>query len=117
MLTRSGYGVRRARTAAFAQNPRGPPGGGEHWPLAPDVAYGDGMTIQAGCRVEIRDERSGRRDAFTLVEAAHAKPAESLLSVGSPVAVALLGAHPGDVVAVSTPSGTRRVRVLAVTGP
>jgi transcription elongation factor GreA len=48
------------------------------------------------------------------VSAVDADAAQGRLSVESPVAKALLGAHAGDVVEMATPKGTRRLEVIAI---
>lgn len=60
--------------------------------------------------VEIDD----RQERFELVGPAEADPAAGRLSIRSPIGAALLGAEPGTERVVATPSGERRLRILAV---
>ena len=61
--------------------------------------------------VEVIDEATGEAHQWTLVGPAEADRAAGKLSAESPVAKALMGAAPGDVVEVHTPRGARRLRV------
>jgi transcription elongation factor GreA len=73
-----------------------------------------GDEVGFGSRVTVVDETSGRELTYTLVAAVSADPAAGRLSIDSPVGRALTGARAGDVVAVSTPKGDRRLAVKAV---
>jgi len=61
--------------------------------------------------VEVVDEATGEAHQWTFVGAAEADRAAGKLSAESPVAKALLGAAPGEVVEVKAPRGARRLRV------
>jgi transcription elongation factor GreA len=74
---------------------------------------GDGA-VSFGSVVHVRDEGTGRETTYTLVSSAEAASAEGRLSVDSPVARALRGAKAGDVVAVETPRGSRKLRIVSV---
>lgn len=80
------------------------------------VAAGDGAsTVSFGSTVTVRDEERGSEQTFTLAGSAESDVGKGVLSIASPVAKALLGAAPGDVVAVALPSGgERRLRVVSV---
>lgn len=67
------------------------------------------QTVEFGSEVAFTDRNAGREQRFRIVAARQAKPAEGLLSVASPIAVALLGHRIGDVVKVSAPSGLREL--------
>jgi transcription elongation factor GreA len=69
-------------------------------------------TVAFGSRVRLVD--GGRELDYTLVSAVDADAAAGRLSVDSPVAQALLGAHEGDVVELNTPRGTRRLEVVSI---
>ena len=60
---------------------------------------------------EVVDEGTGETHRWTVLGATEADPAAGRLSAESPVAKALLGARPGEVVEVQTPRGARRLRV------
>ena len=73
-----------------------------------------GDVVEFGSRVSVLDETSGREASYTLVAAMNADAANGMLSIDSPVARALTGARPGDVVSVRTPKGTRQLKVTAI---
>jgi transcription elongation factor GreA len=73
-----------------------------------------GDVIDFGSTVEVEDEESGRRSTYTLVSASEASPPEGKIGFDSPVAVALRGHRAGDVAAVATPRGQRRLKVVSV---
>src|SRR3954453_513371 len=62
-----------------------------------------------GMTVQVVDEESGREASYTIVGPTEADLGAGKLSSESPVAQALMGAAPGDVVQVSTPRGARRL--------
>ena len=64
-----------------------------------------------GRTAEIVDEGTGEVHTWTVVGAAEADRAAGKLSDQSPVARALLGHAPGDVVEVQTPKGVRKLRI------
>jgi transcription elongation factor GreA len=67
-----------------------------------------------GSRVTVVDEERGRESVYTLVPATEADAATGKLSFESPVGRALDGVRVGDVVAVPTPKGERRLAVRAI---
>jgi transcription elongation factor GreA len=73
-----------------------------------------GTMVTFGSHVAVVDEDSGKEATYELVAAQEAAPSAGRLSVESPVAVALRGKRAGDVAAVHTPRGTRRLRVVSV---
>src|SRR5512132_219615 len=64
--------------------------------------------VKVGVTVNIKDEKTGDSDKYTIVGSAEANPAEKKLSNESPVGKALLGHKRGDTVDVSLPSGKKR---------
>jgi transcription elongation factor GreA len=71
----------------------------------------DATVVVFGATVNVTDVTSGRTNSYTIVGATEADLKVGRLSAESPVAKALIGAAPGDVVQVSTPSGTRDLKV------
>lgn len=61
---------------------------------------------------EIRDEETGDVHTWTIVGATEADRAQGKLSVESPVAKALLDRAVGETVAVPTPKGVRRLKII-----
>jgi transcription elongation factor GreA len=64
-----------------------------------------------GGTAEVTEAESGAVHTWTIVGPTEANVAEGRLSVESPVASALLGRAPGDVVEVATPRGPRKYRI------
>ncbi len=81
--------------------------------VEPDKAAG---VAGFGSTIHVVDEQTGRAATYTLVGSAEASAAAGRLSTDSPVARALMGARAGQVVAVPTPRGERRLRVDRVGG-
>ena len=75
-------------------------------------ADADAATVQFGATVTIADEETGREQTWTLVGSTEADAKTGKLSAESPMARALMGAGPGDVVEVQAPRGARRMRVV-----
>jgi transcription elongation factor GreA len=71
----------------------------------------DADTVRFGATVQVVDEQTGRASTFTLVGPTEADLKTGRLSAESPMAQALMGAAPGDVVEVAAPSGPRRWRI------
>ncbi len=71
----------------------------------------DATVVVFGATVNVTDVTSGRTNTYTIVGPTEADLKSGKLSAESPVAKALIGAAPGDVVQVSTPSGTRDLKV------
>jgi len=69
-----------------------------------------------GSTVTITDLTSGKEQTWTLVGPTEASIAEGKLSSESPIARALMGAAPGQTVAVETPKGSREIRVEKLGG-
>jgi transcription elongation factor GreA len=71
----------------------------------------DTGTFSFGRTADVVDEETGARQTWTIVGPTEADRDAGKLSAESPVAKALLDHAPGDVVDVSTPRGTRRLRI------
>ena len=63
--------------------------------------------VQVGSVVNVKDEKTGKTQKFTIVGSSEAKPPERL-SNESPVGKALMGHKRNDVVDVALPSGQKR---------
>jgi len=68
-------------------------------------------TFDFGRTAAVTDETTGRTSEWTIVGPTEADLKSGKLSAESPVAKALVGAKPGDVVTVETPRGERSYRV------
>ena len=73
-------------------------------------------TFAFGRTAEVLDEESGNVQVWTIVGPTEADLAKGKLSAESPVAGALLGHAPGDVVEVETPRGARKYRIVKLVG-
>ena len=74
----------------------------------------DASVVTFGTTVAVTDQSSGREATYTIVGPTEADLKLGKLSAESPVAKALTGAVPGDVVEVPTPGGRRKLRVERV---
>jgi len=70
--------------------------------------------VRFGHRVELEDAESGERVTYTLLGEEEADVAKGFISVGSPVARALLGKEVGSCVTVRVPKGTRELEILEI---
>ena len=64
--------------------------------------------VRVGVTVNVKDEKTGDADKYTIVGSAEANPSEKKLSNESPVGKALMGHKRGDTVDVALPNGKRR---------
>jgi transcription elongation factor GreA len=71
-------------------------------------------TFSFGSTAEVLDEGTGDLHTWTIVGPTEADHAKGKLSAESPVAKALMGHAPGEVVEVRTPRGQRRLRVQKI---
>lgn len=69
-----------------------------------------GDTVSFGSKVTV--ERKGRQQIFRIVGVDEADPAHGLISVRSPLAVAVIGARVGDVIEANEPLGEIEVVAL-----
>lgn len=67
-----------------------------------------------GATVEIEDIESGKVDTYQIVGQDEADIKEGRISVGSPIARALIGKEVEDVVIVNAPGGTIEYEILSV---
>lgn len=74
-----------------------------------------GKAVGLGCRVVVNDLGAGRKTAYMLVHRSEAKPLEGRISDISPLGKALMGHSVGQEIAVDTPRGKTRYRIVEVT--
>ena len=67
-----------------------------------------------GATVELEDEDSGARVTYQIVGEDEANIKAHRISIGSPIARALVGKEVGDAVEVAAPGGTRSYELIAV---
>jgi len=70
-----------------------------------------------GLQVTVQDLDSGEEISYQIVGVDEANIAEQRISVGSPVARALIGKRIGDVVQVQIPRGLRELEILDISNP
>ncbi|MFQ5547336.1 MAG: transcription elongation factor GreA [Woeseia sp.] len=70
--------------------------------------------IVFGSTVELRDEKSGKEIAYTIVGEDEADIKTGLISFTSPIARALIGKNEGDEVCFSAPGGEKHYEVISV---
>jgi transcription elongation factor GreA len=73
-----------------------------------------GTRIVFGATVDLSDEDSGEQVTYQIVGDLEADIKQSLISVSSPFARALIGKSAGDSFEFKAPNGTRNYEVLAV---
>ncbi len=71
----------------------------------------EGNAFDFGRTAEVLDEGTGDVHTWTLVGPTEADLSQGRLSSQSPVAKALAGHSPGELIEVPTPRGTRRLRI------
>jgi len=80
-----------------------------------DVANLDaGGKVVFGATVELIDEDTGDEITYQIVGEDEADIKAGLISVGSPIARALIGKEEGDVATVIAPGGERNLEIVAV---
>jgi len=67
-----------------------------------------------GATVDIADEETGDEITYQIVGEDEADIKANMISVGSPIARALIGKEEGDVAAVKTPGGVRNLEVVEI---
>ena len=79
-----------------------------------DPAQQSGSTVKFGATVSLEDEDTGDKVKYKIVGEMESNVREGKISIGSPIARALIGKSKGDSVEVTTPKGTRSYEVLKV---
>ncbi|MBQ6732675.1 MAG: transcription elongation factor GreA [Paludibacteraceae bacterium] len=70
--------------------------------------------VQILSKVTIKNTKNGQQMTYTLVSEAEANLREGKMSVGTPIAKALIGKKKGDKVQVSAPSGIIEFEIVEV---
>ena len=73
-----------------------------------------GARVKFGATVTIEDVENGERQKYTIVGEHEADIKKGKISIGAPVARALIGKEVGDTVPVTTPRGKREYEVSEV---
>ena len=69
--------------------------------------------VRLGSKVTVRHQ-DGEEECYTILGSAEASPSERKISNESPVGSALMGKRVGDEVEVQIPSGTLKLKVIAI---
>jgi transcription elongation factor GreA len=70
--------------------------------------------VKFGATVTIEDSESGDRQTYVIVGEHEADIKRGRISIGAPLARAMIGKEIGDTVTVTTPKGKREVEVVEV---
>jgi transcription elongation factor GreA len=73
-----------------------------------------GGKVVFGATVDLEDQDDGSKASYQIVGEDEAEIRAGRISVGSPIARALIGKAPGDVVDVAAPGRTRSYEIVAV---
>ena len=79
-----------------------------------DVSKLSGNTVRFGATVTLADEDTDEKKTYQIVGADGGDIANGLLSLGSPLARALIGKEKGDSVEVTTPGGSKAYEIIKV---
>lgn len=81
--------------------------------IDPKTVKANGKVV-FGATLNLLDERNGQEVTYQIVGEHEADVAQGKLSVGSPIARALIGKELGDVVEVRVPDGVRQYEILDI---
>jgi transcription elongation factor GreA len=81
--------------------------------IDPATLHADGRVV-FGSTVDLEEEASGERVTYQIVGEDEADLKLGLVSVGSPIARALIGRSAGDVAEVRAPGGTKHFEIIEV---
>jgi len=79
-----------------------------------DPASMSGSTVKFGATVKLVDEETEEEVTYQIVGEHEASLENGKISIGAPIARALIGKAAGDSVEVKTPKGSRNYEVLSV---
>lgn len=79
-----------------------------------DISKLSGDTVKFGANVTLVDEDTDEEKSYQIVGESEADVRSGKISVGSPIARALIGKKVGDSVEVSTPGGGKSYEVLKI---
>lgn len=74
----------------------------------------DSDEVSLGKTVTFKELPDGEEETYTIVGSAEADPFAGKISNDSPIAQALLGAHLGEEVVITTPGGEMKVEIIKV---
>lgn len=74
----------------------------------------DTTYVGVGCKVVVKDEKTGEVSEYSIVGSTESDPFEGKLSDESPYGKALIGKKAGEVVSFETPGGVEKVTVVSI---
>ncbi len=81
--------------------------------IDPACLNADGRVV-FGATVDLEDEENGSKVTYQIVGEDEADLKQGLISIGSPIARAMIGRSAGDVADVQAPGGVRRYEIVEV---
>ena len=78
------------------------------------TSFGQTGRVIFGATIELEDEADGRQITYTIVGVDEADISAGTISVGSPIARALIGKEEGDVAVVDAPGGEKSYEILKI---
>jgi len=81
--------------------------------IDPKTVNANGRVV-FGATVDLHDGHSGQKVTYQIVGDYEADIAQGKISISSPIARALIGKEPGDVVEVQVPGGVREYEILGI---
>lgn len=79
-----------------------------------DITKLSGTSVKFGCTVTVCDESTDEEVTYKIVGVDEADIKKNLLSVGAPLARAMIGKEAGDEIKLNTPSGVKQYEILEV---
>jgi transcription elongation factor GreA len=79
-----------------------------------DISKLSGTTVKFGATVTVVDEDTEAKACYQIVGESEADVRQGKISVSSPIARALIGKQPGDLVEVMTPGGGKSYEIVDV---
>ena len=73
-----------------------------------------GDTVVLGAVIHLKDMINDREFKYTIVGSGEADPFMGIISNESPIGLALLGKHIGEIVQYYSPSGKKEVQITAI---
>lgn len=78
------------------------------------AASTDSEKVSIGSTVKIKFLDSGETDELTLQTVLNADPIENIISIDSPLGIAIIGKKAGDIVEVEFPDGSHSIEILSL---
>jgi transcription elongation factor GreA len=79
-----------------------------------DTAKLSGTTVKFGATVTLEDEDTGDKVKYKIVGDGESNVKDGKISIGSPIARALIGKSKGETVEVTTPRGSKSYEIMKI---